>query len=295
MGKKRTLNSIESIKARLLLLSKQRGQDMNIVLKQFSIERLLYRLSKSEHSNKFILKGAMLFTIWELLPHRPTRDVDFLGFGLNEVHELVRIFQELCGIEVENDGLLFDADSISGSVIKKEDAYHGVRIKMIAYLGKARIPVQADIGYGDYVFPNPEMVDYPSLLGFPAPRLRVYSMYTVIAEKFHAIVELGIASTRMKDFYDLWYLSKSFDIDVNILVRAITETFNKRQTIIPKDTSLQFLEEFFTDEQKLKQWNAFLKRNSLLEKSPPFHSVIYSIQNLLSSAILSINTTPELH
>ncbi len=290
MGKKRTLNSKESIKARLLLLSKKSNQDMNIVLKQFSIERLLYRLCKSEYNDKFVLKGAMLFIIWEIIPHRPTRDVDFLGFGLNDVRELERIFKIICNIDVEDDGLLFDPNSVTGSVIKKDDAYQGIRIKLIAYLGKARIPVQADIGYGDYVFPTPEMVDYPSLLGFPEPRLRAYSIYTAIAEKFHAIVELGIASTRMKDYYDLWYLSKNFDVDTIVLTQAITETFNKRQTTIPKDISLGFLEEFFNDEQKLKQWNAFLNRNSLLEKSPPFHEIISAIQNLLSPVVVSINT-----
>lgn len=294
MGKKRTLDLKESVKARLLMLSKERVEDMNIVLKQFSIERLLYRLSQSEHSQKFVLKGAILFIVWESLPHRPTRDVDFLGLGLNDINQVKRIFKEICDTEVVDDGLFFDSDSISGSIIKKDDAYHGIRIKMTAYLGKARIPVQADIGYGDHVFPSPEIVNYPSLLGFPEPRLRAYSIYTVVSEKFHAIVELGIASTRMKDFYDLWYLSKSFNIEENILVTAITETFNKRQTPIPQDESLKFLEEFYSNEQKLIQWNAFVKRNSLLDKSPPFNTIVSSIQNLLSPIIASINRSKDL-
>lgn len=283
MGKKRELKDLSaSVKSRLLTLSQVRGEDMNVVLKQFAIERLLYRISRSEHRDRFVLKGAMLFVVWEKIPHRPTRDVDFLGLGTNDVNELERVFQEVGSVLVEEDGLFFDPVSVKGSVIKKDDAYKGVRIKLVAFLGNARIPVQADIGYGDYVVPSPELVIYPTLLEFPEPRLKAYTYHTVIAEKFHAIVELGLASTRMKDFYDLWYLGMNFDMGSCFIGEAIKETFDKRGTEIPQDISLSFMNEFYTDEMKLKQWEAFLRRNGLVDEALGFQEVIEVIQGVLS-------------
>lgn len=290
METKRTLNVEASVKARLLNLSKKRGVDMNLILIQFGIERFLYRLSKSKYHEKFVLKGAMLFVLWETLPNRPTRDVDFLGFGLNDAGQLKNIFKEICTLEVEEDGLKFSPESIEASIIKKDDAYKGVRIKLQAYLGRARIPIQADIGYGDSVYPSPKEVKYPSLLNFEEPTLKVYSIHTVIAEKFQAMVELGISTSRMKDFYDIWYLGKNMPLEKDTLLIAIEKTFERRGTDIPQDSELIFLDEFLTNEQKLSQWNGFLKRNSLVSSTPSFDEVISCVKNLLTPYIKKLNS-----
>jgi len=201
-----------SVRARLLNLAKQRGEDLDLVLKRYGIERLLFRLSQSTHKDAFILKGAMLFELWMGRAHRTTKDLDLLGSGSPDILRLEAIFREFCLLPVEPDGLVFLSDSVKGTDIREDNLYQGVRITLWALLGVARISLQVDIGFGDAVFPAPQEIDYPSLLGLPRPRLRAYSQATVVAEKFHVMVELGLANSRLKDYHDIWTILTTFPI-----------------------------------------------------------------------------------
>jgi predicted nucleotidyltransferase component of viral defense system len=195
-------NVAASVRQRLLALSRERIEPFDLTLVRYGSERLLYRLSQSHYVDRFLLKGAMLFRVWTEETHRPTRDIDLLGFGANDTDELAQIFREVSQTDVEPDGLVFRPETVKAESIREEAAYAGIRITMEAKLENARIPIQVDIGFGDAVTPGPEEVQYPVLLDLPAPRLRSYPVYTVIAEKLEAMVLLGEANSRMKDFYD---------------------------------------------------------------------------------------------
>jgi hypothetical protein len=210
-----------SVRQRLLNLSMERSQPFDLVLVRYGIERPLYRLSRSHHAEKFLLKGAMIFVVWGEDAPRPTRDVDLLGFGPADEAEVKAIFVELCGLAVEPDGLEFMATRVEVTPIREDAAYTGIRVRLEARLARVRIPIQVDIGYGDAVTPAPTEVDFPALLDFPAPRLRAYAYYTVVAEKLEAAVLLGAANTRLKDFFDLWYFSRKFEFDGLLLTEAV--------------------------------------------------------------------------
>ena len=250
-----------SVRQRLLNLSQRRKEPFDLVLVRYGVERLLYRLSRSRHAEKFVLKGAMLFAIWSDGTHRPTRDADLLGFGPSDNEELKAIFTELCGLETEPDGLLFLPESVAATAIREEAAYPGTRITLEAWLENARIPVQVDIGFGDIVTPAPEDVTFPTLLDFPAPHLRAYPIYTVVAEKLEATVRLGEANTRMKDFFDLWFVSERFPFDGGLLKDAVTRTFARRETALPKMQPVALSSEFAG--LKADSWAAFIRRNGL--------------------------------
>ncbi len=252
-----------SVRQRLLNRSRERHEDFQLTLIYYGLERLMYRLSRSSYRDRFVLKGAMLFSVWSETPHRATRDLDLLGRGDREVSSLVREFQEICRTPVEDDGLTFLAESIVGEEIQEGDEYQGVRLSFEARLGVARIPIQVDIGFGDAVVPKPEVLDYPTLLDFPAPRLLAYPQETVIAEKFQSMVELGIANSRMKDFFDLWFLAKQFDFRGDSLSKAIRSTFERRKTSLPTRPPVCLTVDFSGDRDKQAQWNGFLKRAGL--------------------------------
>lgn len=256
-------NLAASVQARLLNIAKAEGRDYGQVLTKFALERLLYRLSQSTHADSFLLKGALLFDLWFDVPLRPTRDIDLLGFGLAELPHVIGVFDDLCSIIV-NDGIVFVAESIKAEEIRKEANYAGIRISMIGLLGTARTSIQVDIGYGDAVTPAPETAIYPVLLkDFPAPELRVYPRYTVVAEKLETLTTLGIANTRMKDYFDLWVLHEQGEFDQEILRSAIAATFDRRGRSIPTRLPLGLSDEFANDAQKQRQWQAFLKKNQL--------------------------------
>lgn len=254
--------SAASIRERLLNLAKDRGENFDFVLNQFAIQRLLYRLSISEYRDQFLLKGAWLFSIWTEELHRPTRDADFLGFGDNEVETLVDTFRSICSIK-DDDGLVFDLDSFTGVEIKEDAVYQGVRITGYVFLTQAKIPFQVDIAYGDVVTPGPETANVPVFLNLPAPKLRVYPVYTVISEKFQAMVALGLANSRMKDFYDVWRISQMIELDGDLLVDAIRATFAQRSTELKGDKLFIFSDEFRKYDNKQKQWAAFFNKNKL--------------------------------
>ena len=256
-------NLAASVRARLKQRADAKRQDFNLMLTRYGLERLLYRLSVSPHAANYLLKGALLFSLWYDQPHRPTRDADLLGFGPDDIGTAVSAFREICQIEVD-DGIAFDAASVRGSVIRKEAGYGGVRIDLLAKLDGARLALQVDIGFGDAVTPAPETVSYPVLLeDLPAPQLRAYPKYTVVAEKFHAVCLLGMANTRMKDYFDLWVLLTEGALEAAELRRAVDATFARRRLLVPSTVPSGLSDAFALDPAKQGQWAAFLQRNRL--------------------------------
>ncbi|HED34266.1 MAG TPA: nucleotidyl transferase AbiEii/AbiGii toxin family protein [Gammaproteobacteria bacterium] len=272
-------NMAASVRRRLRDLARTRHEDFDYVLRQYVMQRLLYRLSCSDFSEQFLLKGALLFWVWNEDFHRPTRDIDLLSFGDNGVPHLVDVFRQIVSAN-NDDGLVFDVDSVNGIEIKEGADYPGVRLTGFVNLAKARIPFQVDIGYGDAVSPEPEEAQLPSFLDFPSPQLRVYPVYAVIAEKFQAMVMLGIANSRMKDFYDIKTIASTMALDGQILSDAIKATFERRKTDITNEALYVFSDEFKQDKDKQTQWAAFLNKNGL-EKGSLFSGVVGEIQQFL--------------
>lgn len=256
-------NSAASVKQRLLNLCAKSGEDFQQTLTRYAVERLLMRLSKSVHHESFVLKGAMLFALWTGELHRPTRDLDLLGFGEPSHERLERVFAELCNVDVQDDGLEFVSDSVTVEAIREGQEYGGLRIKMTARLGQARISVQVDVGFGDAITPVAETVEFPTLLGMESPKLRAYPKETVVAEKVEAIVQLGATNSRMKDFYDLLVISRTFPFEGELLRQALANTFARRATKLPSDLPVGLTEAFAMDEGKQKQWAGFLNRSGL--------------------------------
>lgn len=256
-------NLAASIRQRLLDLARARGEDFQLLLDRYAVERLLYRLSVSEARHDFLLKGALLFAVWFDAPHRPTCDADFLGFGPADAQRLMETVLRVCAIGCD-DGIAYDAASVQVQEIREQANYQGLRVNLRATLGNARCMVQLDVGYGDAVTPAPAEIVYPSLLDdLPAPRLRVYPREAVFAEKLEAIVVLGIANSRMKDYFDLRALAREGAMDAANLAHAIAATFQRRGTPLPEAMPLGLTREFGRDAGKLRQWNAFLARNRL--------------------------------
>ena len=256
-------NLAASIRARLKQRADAAKRDFNLTLTHYGLERLLFRLSVSPHADRFLLKGALLFSLWYDQPRRPTRDADLLAFGPDDIDAMVAAFHEICAIHVD-DGIVFDVASVKGSEIRKSSGYGGVRIDMQATLAGARIALQVDIGFGDAVTPGPEAVRYPVLLDdLPAPELRAYPKCTVVAEKLHAICLLGMANTRLKDYFDLDVLLREDALDAALLRRAIEATFVRRGTVMPTDWPEGLSDAFAGDSAKQTQWKAFLRKNRL--------------------------------
>ena len=281
MSKEKPKNTSASVRARLTDFAKKRGEEFQLVLTRYAIERFLYRLSVSPHQDGFVLKGAMLFQIWAAEPHRATRDVDLLGTGDSSVERLADIVRSICSVTVPEDGLDFDATSVSADRIKEDQEYEGVRITCLVRLGQARITVQIDVGFGDAVTPAPTRLNYPVILDFPAPILKAYPRETVVAEKFQAMVALGMTNSRMKDFFDLWVLSQEFAFDGKLLVEAISATFRRRRSLPPTEAPLALTGEFATDPTKIKQWEAFILKGKLKSGPTKLADVIPSLEKFL--------------
>jgi predicted nucleotidyltransferase component of viral defense system len=249
-------NMAKSVKDRLLNIARQEGRVFDVLLVRFALERLLYRLSVSEHRDRFVLKGGMLVTVWVEDDNRVTRDADFLGHGDPDPERLAADFREIMAIE-SDDGLVFDLDALAATAIREEMEYGGTRLKTSAYLEKTRIPVTIDIGFGDAMADATQQLDYPTLLDLPAPNVRAYPPATVIAEKFQAMVALGVLNGRMKDYYDLWAIPRALEIGDDDLDAAITATFERRQTAIPTERPPGLSAEMVNDETKQRQWGAY--------------------------------------
>ena len=276
-----------SVRQRLLNLAHQRAEDFEFVRTKHALERMLFRISQSRYRDVFVLKGALLFELWTEQRYRPTRDADFLARGENSTERFKSMFKEICGVIVaDDDGWRFDPDTVTAERIAENANYHGVRVKLFGYLEKARTQVQIDVGFGDSITPPPSEAEFPTLLDFPAPKLFVYSKESVVAEKFEAMIKLGIANSRMKGLYDVQSLSRKFSFAGAILAKAINETFEKRKERIPaQDMPVVFTSQFYGDEAKKKQWKAFCNkyRRYLTEES--LESVCLEIAGFLTPVV----------
>lgn len=271
-----------SVRARLRNQARADKVDFNLMLTRYALERLLYRLSVSAWSAEFLLKGALLFDLWFDQPQRPTRDIDLLGFGPAGLEHLTTVFQEICGQACE-DGMVYDQASVRAIEIRKDANYEGVRVTLVGALDGARCAVQVDVGYGDAVTPAADSVLFPVVLDeMPQPKLRAYPVYTVVAEKYESIVSLGIANTRMKDYFDLWILAQHATIDPTILRGAIQATFERRGTPMQADAPIGLSVVFAADPIKQQQWRAFLSKNRL--KAPALAEIIETLQRLVGVA-----------
>ena len=293
MSKKEVTNIPASILQRLKNYSGERLEDYGLTLSQYAIERLLYRLSKSEYADQFVLKGAQLFRLWTDTPYRPTRDVDLLRYGSADVDELIQIFQEICKIEIDvQDGIEFLPETVRGEAIRDQAEYDGIRIKLKYRIGNTGQFIQIDVGFGDAIIPPASKIEFPSILDMPSATLKSYSRETVVAEKVEAMVSLGIANSRMKDFFDVYLLSQDFEFDGEILQVAIASTFARRKTAIPKDTALAFTKEFSDDPTKQAQWKAFSGRVDGLS-GVGFEQVIHSIAEFVAPVFQAISNAEQ--
>ena len=256
-------NLAASVRARLLNVAKAQASDFNQVLVRFALERILYRLTQSPHADRFLLKGALLFTLWYDMPHRATRDADLLGFGASDLESVAQVFREIAAVAVD-DGIVFDPASVTVEEIRKEAGYGGVRVVIAGELAKARCKTQIDVGFGDAVTPGPVDSVYPVLLDdLPAPRLRAYPTYTVIAEKLHAIALLGMTNSRVKDYFDLSVLLEREILDADLLAQAIRATFERRGMAVPTELPVGLTDEFAHDASRQALWQSFVKKNEL--------------------------------
>ena len=279
------INVGASVRDRLLAKARAEKLDFNLLLTRYTLERILYRLSISQQRDQFLLKGALLFDLWFDVPHRPTRDADLLGFGSAEIPLLEETFKDICRIDVR-DGMVFLPDTVKGAEIRKEANYAGVRITLMGILDSARCPVQIDVGYGDAVVPGPDDVRYPTLLtDMPEPQLRAYPRYTVVAEKLEALASLGMLNSRLKDYFDLWILARQSDFDGPLLTQAVAATFQRRGTDIPEGVPMGLSDEFIEDDQKQKQWQAFLRKNRLV--AMPLASIVNDLRGFLLPVLAS--------
>ncbi len=256
-------NLSASILARLLDLARQRGDDYNLLLNRFALERLLCRVAASPHADRFLLKGALLFSLWYDQPHRPTRDADLLGFGPDDAETLIATFRDIAAIDMD-DGIAFDPQSVRADSIRDDNVYGGLRVRLTGRIDNVRCALQIDVGFGDAVTPEPQTVVFPVLLAdLAAPSLKVYPVYTVISEKYHAMTILGLANTRMKDFFDIATIARRTDLDGATLARAIGATFARRGTALPTHAPVALTGAFGEDDAKHRQWQAFLRKGRI--------------------------------
>lgn len=274
-------NLAASVHDRLLRLAKQSNQNLNAVLVRFASERLLYRLSRSPSADLFVLKGAWLFYVWDV-QRRVTRDVDLLAFGNASASAMADVFREVLLSQVEPDGIEFDVGGLEVAEIREGAAYPGLRVRVVAHLGPARITCQVDVGFGDAVVNAPIKSELPTLLDLPAPELSVYPVEAVVAEKIEAMVRFGAVNTRLKDYFDLYVLSTELTIDSASLSRQFAETFQRRDTPIPADEPVGLSREFASERERNARWGAFLDRAGATASVPPdFSEVVDQIRGLV--------------
>ncbi len=257
------------------------------------MERFIYRLSKTEHASKFILKGALMFSVWGAPASRPTKDIDLLGKTPNDIRAIEKIMKDACKVRVEPDGMTFDQESVIGESIAEDADYEGIRVTLKGALGNARVNLQIDIGFGDVVSPRPARISYPTILDFPAPKFSGYSKETSIAEKLQAMIKLGFLNSRMKDFYDIWLMARMFDFGGEDLAKAIKKTFNQRKTEIIVHPQV-FDAGFCSNENKQTQWKAFLGKSKLVNAHEDFCKIVADIEKFLIPVLEAITIGKEL-
>ncbi len=278
-----------SVHDRLLNLAMTRKEDFNAILTRYGNERLLYRLSRTRHGKRFILKGAALFVLWLGRIHRPTRDLDLLATGRINQSVLTGIFQDICTVPVKSDGLKFDPASIAVTEIREGQAYRGLRVKLRGFLGTARLNLQVDIGLGDSLSQKAEEAAYPTLLDMPAPHIKIYPRETAIAEKLDAMLERGIKNSRMKDYFDIAMLARHFSFDGNTLQAAVNATLKRREREVDDHLPISLTDEFGKDATKVLQWKAFIHNNRAGEDSTDLLTTIRQVRTFLEPVLIAIN------
>jgi len=287
MTKRRIKDVSRSVHQRILNLAKQTDRRFNDLVQYYAGERWLYRLSRSRYNDRFVLKGALMLLVWDTPVMRPTRDIDLLGRISNNLESVRSVIAEICQTEVDDDGLSFDAKSVTTERIAEDADYEGVRAKFPARLGTTRIAMQIDIGFSDVITPKSLEISYPTMLEHPPARLHAYNRETVVAEKLEAMVKLGELNSRMKDFFDIWLLAGSFAFDGRALSEAIQRTFEKRQTSLEPEP-ICFTVAFATDASKQAQWKAFARRSRLQEAPVEFSRVIERVRAFLQPLISTV-------
>lgn len=278
-------NLTVSVQHRLLQFARRTQEEHQSVLTRYGLERLLFRLSLSPYVNEFVVKGAMMFLVWKGEPYRATKDLDLLSLQSATVERFGELFQELCRFKAEEDGLVFLPASVRAEDIREAEAYQGVRVRLEARLGRSKIPLQVDIGFGDVVTPKARKAGFPTLLGSPAPQLAMYPRETAIAEKFETMVKLGVLNSRMKDFYDLWVMGREFEFDGAGLAASIAATFKRRKTSLPDKAPFALTEKFGDDPTKRRQWQAFVKRGRLKLVETNLMTVIRAVRDFLMPVV----------
>ena len=272
-----------SVRARLLQRARVEQFDYQVLLTRYALERFLYRLSVSNQREQFVLKGAMLFAIWQDNPFRPTRDLDLLGQGDPDPAVVADGIRAICSVDVPDDGVAFDVAGVEASPIRGDDEYPGVRVRTGAAIAGAQLPIRIDVGFGDVITPKAIEIEYPALLDAPAPVLRAYPPETVVAEKAEAIVSLGIANSRMKDFYDLWMIAQTFTFEGDNLANAIRQTFGRRRTPLPGQLPVGLGDHFAL--QREAQWRAFLARDRLATAPGSLVQVVHDLRAFLQPVL----------
>lgn len=279
-------NMAASVRQRLMNIRAATGTDYNALLTQYAIERFLYRLAKSDLSDQYVLKGAMLFRVWAGALHRPTKDLDLLGHGDPTPQALADSMPRVIATSVTDDGLTFDPSTVDAREIREEQEYGGIRVRLVAFLGNARIPMQIDVGFGDAITPEAEIRSYPTLLEMDAPNLRMYPPETVVAEKVEAAVTLGMTNSRMKDYYDLFILLRDDHRTEVDLAAAMNATFRRRLTPLPEDIPVGFSDEFGMDERARRLWTEFRRRMEIGDAPSDLADIVKSVQRHVWPALL---------
>ncbi len=279
---KHPINKAVSVRQRLLNRARSDKRPFNELLQYYAMERFLYRLSQSFFSDRFILKGALLLRVWDASEFRPTMDIDLLGKTSNEEADILALFNNILVVPVEEDGLIFDSGSLQSERITEDADYEGIRIRFKGALDTARVTMQLDIGFGDIVFPDPEEAELPTMLDFPAPKLFCYSRESTIAEKFEAMIKLGFLNSRMKDFFDIWLLSRRFNFIGFDLAESIRLTFEQRKTTLPTVVE-SFTEPFTRDKQA--QWVAFQKKLDMEHVPSQFQDIVVHLEEFLTPVV----------
>lgn len=271
-----TKNLALSVHRRIMNRAEAERKPFAELLQYYSMERFLYRLGCSAHRRNFILKGAYVFVAWKAPRSRPTRDLDLLGFSDNSVENIVRIVREICNLPVDPDGIVFDSGTVTSEVIQERDEYQGVRISFHGFLGKSRIPMRLDIGFGDIITPAPIEIEMTTILSdMNKPNVLVYPPEAVVAEKFHILVDLGLMNSRIKDYFDLWWLSRNFEFRSDLLLAAIRNTFTHRKTSVPVGIPPGLTPEFSRSNQSM--WERFIDKNGLSDAPKDLNEVILDL------------------
>ena len=291
---KKVIKNIEaSIRARLQNKAKETNRPFSEILQYYGMERFLYRFSRSKYADKFILKGALMFTVWQIPERRTTLDIDFLARYDNQIASIEKVIRDVCAVPVVSDGLIFDVSTVKGQKIKEAADYEGVRVKFRGFLERSRITMQIDVGFGDVIYPKPYIIDYPVILDLPSPHLKGYPVESVVSEKFEAMVKLGLLNSRMKDFYDIWIMIRRFDFDGIRMLKALKKTFAHRKTPLPKHKPL-FAEEIY-DEKSDRQtlWKTFLKKGDIKHTPEKLSIIAKEIEEFLIKPLDAINKEKE--